>query len=150
MDGAADPSYTDGFKRCIDETANVILNTAVPEEIKQHFITQLKLLSLGHDTYSPLTPEYQRHDLNRTSLPSSAMASGTGPIQLNPSSLFPSASPLSSTTSPLHLNCSPSDRLSAFNAVENRTAIKQEVHSPEHSNSDPSKSTSNNGIWRPW
>ena len=147
MDGSSDPSYTDGFKRCIDETANVILNTAVPEEIKQHFITQLKILSLGHDTYSPLTPEYQRHDLNRTSLPSSALP---GCVQLNPASLFPSASPLSSTTSPLHLNSSPSDRLSAFNAVENRTAIKQEVHSPQHSQSDNATPSSNNGIWRPW
>lgn len=142
MDGGSDPSYKDGFKRCIDETANVILNTAVPEEIKQHFIHQLKVLSLGQDTYSPLTPEYERHDLSHSKL-SGLLAT---PV------MFPSVSPLSSTTSPHHLN-SPfdhPDRQSAFNAVESSTSrtIKQEVHSPDHQTSD--QQPKSNGIWRPW
>lgn len=142
IDGSSDPSYKDGFKRCIDETANVILNTPVPEEIKQHFITQLKVLSLGQENYSPLTPEYERHDLNHPKYNPLANSSGV----FAPGSLFPSVSPLSSATSPLQLNSSPfdSDRQSAFNAVESRTVIKQEIHSPEQSQNKA------NGIWRPW
>ena len=129
IEGNADPSYKDGFKRCIDETANVILNTPVPEEIKQHFITQLKVLSLGQENYSPLTPEYERHDLAKYN---SLTKSGSV-------SLFPAVSPHSANTSPLHISSSHS----AFNAVESRTAIKQEVHSPE-------QTSNTNGIWRPW
>lgn len=135
IDGNADPSYKDGFKRCIDETANVILNTPVPEEIKQHFITQLKVLSLGQENYSPLTPEYERNDLNKYN-----NLTNSGGM-----SLFPAVSPHSANTSPLHINSShfDSDRQSAFNAVESRTVIKQEVHSPE-------QNSKVNGIWRPW
>lgn len=146
MDGASDPSYKDGFKRCIDETANVILNTPVPEEIKQHFITQLKVLSLGQENYSPLTPEYERHDLNNHPK-YNPLANSSGVFA--PGSLFPSVSPLSTTTSPLQLNSSPfdQDRQSAFNTVESRTVIKQEIHSPEQSQQNSNKA---NGIWRPW
>ena len=151
MDTNADPSYKDGFKRCIDETANVILATPVPEEIKHHFITQLKLLSLGHDSYSPLTPEYERNEFSR--------CGGAGynnpnlTYTVNPNTLFPSAvSPLSSSTSPHNHHSSPfdahPDRLSAFNSVESSRTIKQEVHSPQQQQS--SNSSKGTGIWRPW
>ena len=132
MDGNPDPSYKDGFRRCIEETANAILNTPVEEGVKQHFISQLKLLHLGQEHYSPLTPEYERYEQPKYT-----------PSAGGPRPLFPGAVGGVSPSSPNISSPFLPDRQSAFNAVE-RTVIKQEVRSPEH------EQNPGNGIWRPW
>eukprot|EP00116_Pleurobrachia_bachei_P009539 sb/3469801/ len=152
-DGGGDPSYRDGFRRCIEETATVILNTPVPEDIKQHFISQLKVLSLGQETYSPLTPEYERSEISKYQKnPAFQMAASHHNHHHNHHGAASAAgshtSPLSSHHSPGLSPFRPAERQSAFNSVEQRTVIKQELQSPESSSLGQSSLPAK--IWRPW
>ena len=173
MDSNADPSYKDGFKRCIDEIAQVIISTPINDEVKRHLLGQLQLLNLGQEKgYSPLTPEYEhtelhnkytmiaqssnfhqhhhhQHNLKPSSTP---VTTNTTTLSLFPKMQHQTLSPLSTHTSPNtinHSSSSPFEPASAFSSnapVNTKTIIKQEIRSPEVGNN----SNNTNKIWRPW
>lgn len=172
-DTSHDPSYKDGFKRCIQETANAILSTPVPEDVKRHFISQLSVLNLGHDSYTPLTPEYDRAELCSPAKPHLTELPRHHPMAHQPvyppphhihhssSSAFAPHTSIKEEPRPFgsdnsgQFNIPQSVQLGQFNPQNGQSGqfnpgmprIKTEVRSPEQ---QASSSSAEPGIWRPW
>ena len=173
-DTSHDPSYKDGFKRCIQETANAILSTPVPEDVKRHFISQLSVLNLGHDSYTPLTPEYDRAELCSPAKPHLTDLPRHHPMAHQPiyppqhihhssSSAFAPHTSIKEEPRPFgsdnsgQFNIPQSGQSGQFNPQNGQLQsglfhsgmprIKAEVRSPEQ---QASTSSAEPGIWRPW